>query len=553
MLAVDMIRFTTTLSLLAVAPLAVSAGVPASPSYSLNLIKTLNVGIGGAEILSYSPDNFTLATTVNGGVKIYDFANPTAPTSRAMADFSASFNGTGANLNSVSSTALDPSQRGFGIVSLIPSNSGTTMGKIGFYDYADGAVLATYDVGFHPDSVLFSNDGSKAFVINEGEFTSGGDTDAPGSISVIDLGGVSHKTQVGALSVSTYDFSAGNLASGVSTSVLRFNDNTFSAGNEYRHIEPEYGTVVDGKVFVTLQENNGIAEFDIATNQWTEVKDLGIHDIVIDASDRDGGAFIDDAVKGVHMPDTIASFTLNGEIYLVTPGEGDFRVDDNDRKRVKSYAGGEGAAAGIDQSDSALGRLRVLDDLADPDGNGLINDVIIPGDRTVRIWKEDGSGKIVEVADLGNLGLHVLALDPTAFNSDAGDALEQGDPDLSGERDSRSDDKGAEPEGLDVLQTGNRILMAVGAERSNGIFLYDLTDPANPVLLDYTNSYAEGHASPESLLFVDAADSPTGQALLLVGYEVSGTIGVYAIPEPSSALALMGLFAGAAVALRRRR
>jgi hypothetical protein len=490
---------------------------------------------------------------MNGGVGIYDFANPTSPSVRTSVDFSSAFSGTGTSLDAVSSTALDPSQRGFGIASLIPSDNGGTMGKVGFYDYSNGSVLATYDVGFHPDSVLFSRDGSKAFVINEGEFTSGGDSDAPGSISVIDLGGVSSKSHVGSLSVSTYDFSAGNLGSGVSTSGLRFNDNTFTSGNEYRHIEPEFATEENGKIYVTLQENNAIAEFDVATNKWTEVKDLGIHEITIDPSDRDGVSAIDDTVKGVHMPDAIASFQLNGETYFVTPGEGDFRVDDDDRKRVKDYDGTEGAAAGIDTSDEELGRLRVLDDLSDPDGDGFIDDVIIPGDRTVRIWKEDGSGNIIEVADVGNLGEIVLNLDPGAFNSEAEGSFDDGAADMTGEIDARSDDKGAEPEGLDTLTTGDAVLLAVGAERSNGIFLYDLTDPENPVLLDYINSYADGHAAPESLLFIDAADSPTGSALLLTGFEVSNTIAVYAIPEPSSLLAFVGLFAGFGVAFRRRR
>jgi len=57
------------------------------------------------------------------------------------------------------------------------------------------------------------------------------------------------------------------------------------------------------------------------------------------------------------------------------------------------------------------------------------------------------------------------------------------------------------------------------------------------------------------MLFIDGASSPTGNPLLLVGYEGVGTeatrgIGVYAVPEPSSAALLT---AGALGFLARRR
>jgi hypothetical protein len=38
-----------------------------------------------------------------------------------------------------------------------------------------------------------------------------------------------------------------------------------------------------------------------------------------------------------------------------------------------------------------------------------------------------------------------------------------------------------------------------------------------------------GDISPEGLKFVPGNKSPTGKALLLVGYEVSGTMAVYQI------------------------
>ena len=48
-------------------------------------------------------------------------------------------------------------------------------------------------------------------------------------------------------------------------------------------------------------------------------------------------------------------------------------------------------------------------------------------------------------------------------------------------------------------------------------------------LLRNSTNLTDGDISPEGLTFVAANLSPTGQALLLVGYEVSGSVAVYEI------------------------
>src|SRR5690606_27336483 len=130
--------------------------------------------------------------------------------------------------------------------------------------------------------------------------------------------------------VTTVDFSPANLAPGVDLEDLRFNDNTFTAGHAFRHVEPEYLTEGDGKVYVTLQENNAIAEISLTganANRVTAMFPLGTIEQLIDASDRDGdggatAALVDDTVKGMPMPDTVASFVVGGVRYLVTANEG---------------------------------------------------------------------------------------------------------------------------------------------------------------------------------------------------------------------------------------
>ena len=91
-----------------------------------------------------------------------------------------------------------------------------------------------------------------------------------------------------------------------------------------------------------------------------------------------------------------------------------------------------------------------------------------------------------------------------------------------------------------------------------GLLAYDLSDPANPLFLDYINAKDSGLVAPESLLFISAADSPTGGNLLLTGYEgIDGLsnygIGVFAVVPVPPALVLFGGALAALGAVRRRR
>jgi Ca2+-binding RTX toxin-like protein len=58
--------------------------------------------------------------------------------------------------------------------------------------------------------------------------------------------------------------------------------------------------------------------------------------------------------------------------------------------------------------------------------------------------------------------------------------------------------------------------------------IYDVTDPANAFYVGYEPVTSQDYA-PEVLTFVSAADSPTGEALVLSANEASGTITLYSV------------------------
>jgi hypothetical protein len=567
---------------------------------------TTGARLESAEILAYTPhDNFTVLSTVGQagvsfGVQILSLREDGSLSEKGFADFTGLFGEAAATLT-LSSVDVDPLDRGFGVASLVPTTNNITLGKVVFFDYRattenSARSLAVLDVGYHPDSVKFSLDGMSVFVANEGEWNNAnGAANAPGSISWVNLAGIETLSQVSTLTnaqVRTYDFSAGNLASGVTLAGLR-NPSIAAVGTGgplinyvpdfeklggtgpgsdpdfYRGIEPEFITQIGNRLFVTLQENNAIAVFDLTTEKWEKIFNLGKLTQTVDASDRDGAnagkaAKIDQVVKTLPMPDAIASYEVDGVRYLVTANEGDFRTDDRDRTRFadsslngmlddRFLAGGADAGQ---RANSLLGRTQITRIDGDTNGDGKIDEVVLAGSRSFSIWNAEtgmlvwdsgsGNGDRNDATNnpLTNLETVLLGLDPTFHNSEEGKASNF---------DGRSPQKGPEPEALTLAVIGGRTFALLGMERQNGLLMYDISNPAQPVQVGYTNAASRGLVSPESMIFVAAANNPTGKDIVLTGYELNGGgIGVDAVPEPGSAL-LLTVGACSLLGLRRRR
>ena len=113
--------------------------------------------------------------------------------------------------------------------------------------------------------------------------------------------------------------------------------------------------------------------------------------------------------------------------------------------------------------------------------------------------------------------------------------------------DSRSDDKGPEPEGIAVGEVDGELYAFVGLERVGGIMMFSLSDPRQPKFVTYQNTMQFREApqagaprelidsGPEGLLFISADKSPTDRPLLVVGFEVSGTTRVYELTKVATA------------------
>lgn len=404
----------------------------------------------------------------------------------------------------------------------------------------DGVYIDDVEVGVLPDSLTFSSDGRTVVVANEAEpiCASGDDdpaaaTDPDGSVSIITVpDGV-----VGA-TVTTIDFSGFD-----KTALLLENVRIYFPGSSAaQDIEPEYVTIdPDGeRAYVTLQENNALAVIDLATQTIIDVRSFGYKDHsapgnLIDSSDRDGPSnskAIDITARdvyGMYLPDGISAFEVGGSEYLVTANEGDARdyscYSEEERISALDFTGSS-LDPGL-QANSILGRLNTT--TAFPTQTPL-EALFSYGARSFTVW--DATGNFVW--DSGDqFEQYFAATYPANFNGEDNDAATW---------DTRSDNKGPEPEGLIVGRIGG--LRGVGGtpfvfvvmERMGGIAAYDLSDPTDPQFVTYVNPGLDGGSgpgsddlAPEGITFVGGCESPTGNPLLFVANEGSGTTTVYEV------------------------
>ena len=400
-------------------------------------------------------------------------------------------------------------------------------GRVSFYNAADGTFLNSVAVGFLPDMLTFTPDGTKVLVANEGEpnsYNQATSFDPEGSVSVIDLaGGVANATVQNA-SFTSFNSQINALkAAGVRI--------TGPGSTVAQDLEPEYIAVAsDGLTAqVTLQENNAIAILDIASATITQIIPLGVKDHSqpgngLDASDRDGGINIrTQPVFGLYQPDAIASFTANGQTYYITANEGDARDYTGFAEEVRVGA----ATATLDptlfpnavtlKDNANLGRLTVSRTTSDKDGDGDLDRIEAFGARSFSIL--DANGTLV--FDSGDQLEQITATQaPTLFNSDG----------TAAGFDSRSDNKGPEPEGVTIGVINNRTYAFIGLERVGDVIVYEVTNPNKPVFVQYINTPED--VGTEGLTFISAADSPTGKPLLATANEVSKTVALFEVKPP---------------------
>lgn len=597
--------------------------VSASETTSIARLSTYNSGVydaSAAEIPAYDPisQRLFVVNAQAGAIDVLDLSDPENPVLEQTLTTNALRAGSVVNSVAVANGILAVA---------VEDATKTNPGLAAFYSTETLALLGSVAVGAQPDMIVFTPDGTKALTANEGEPSDDYQIDPEGSVSIIDLSTPS-------MPVATTASFAGFDAATLRAAGVRIYGPTNTAGGSVlegasvaQDIEPEYITISQDNTtaFVTLQENNAIAKIDIASATVTDIlplgeKDHGIAGNEFDASDEEGGTInirTWPGVRGLYLPDAIASYTVGGNTFLVTANEGDARAwgEDNDAYfagdstlgfveefRVKhlvnangwagrlnddlppqlnslaqggllnplvfGYCGATATSPGACRADDMLGRLNitwtmgyqkdvngnpVLYDaatgLVSPTGTRIMYDKLYSyGGRSFSIFDSNGT----LVFDSGSEFERFFASDDcmvgSARNIPCKDFFNSGH-DEGNALDSRSDAKGPEPEGIAVGTVGTKTYAFIGLERFGGVLIYDITNPNSPFRVDYLNTReiwdmepedaatpaelaAFGDLGPEGLVFIAAADSPTGEDLLVVSSEVSGTTTTYSLNLP---------------------
>lgn len=534
---------------LALGAIVLPSVVPANAATNLNvsLLSTIQSGSGelGAEIPAYHVASKRIFAT-NGAtnqIDIYDIANPSAPKKLKSVSLSAYGN----NLTSVAA-GLEV------VVAVVGTNptfaaDGSPIlveGKAVVLD-RNGKVLSSVSVkGFQPDAVTFTPDGKTAIVAIEAEpicaldnaATTANESldyakavDGDGGVAIINLSSPKSPR------LKRADFSAFSVTD-ARVAGLVINKTVNSVAKD---VEPEYVTAISNtKAFVTLQEANGIAEVNLSSGKVTKIYGAAVIDrgvVATDLSDKDKNTELVTypGVRSNSQPDAIASFQVGKDSYFATAGEGDARewtcLTDDLRGGKLTVDAGNFPTWATQKVDAILGRAKVDPNAGDFDLDGDVDYVTTRGSRSMSIFKNGqllwDSGSLLEKTMIEKFGFakingsHVLqATDKTLLDYIGQD---------------RSDDKGPEPEGVAVGLVGKSRIAVLGLERTSSLVFFDITNPANPVLVSWqqmqpleTTTLSTSSAwSPEGVIFISADKSPTKKPLVITSYEMSGSLTIH--------------------------
>ncbi|MFD3261238.1 choice-of-anchor I family protein [Paenibacillus lentus] len=392
-------------------------------------------------------------------------------------------------------------------------------GKILILD-EDGSLLTSYQAGVQPDMVLFTPDGRYILTADEGEPRVSG-IDPEGSVTIVDTltEDVVHVKFNDPSVIDDLVHIRG--ASGADGSITGRGSKTDTVFD----LEPEYIALsADGATaYVSLQENNAIAEVDIGSKTATSVRGLGAKDFndppnALDLL-KDGTIKLENVpFYGLYLPDGIAAYDFGGQTYLFTANEGDVtewpgRENGTTLGKLRTRLSPDSPAAQfLADKGTAYDKVEVAGDLGS-------DDVYLYGGRSFAVWNASDMKLVYDSgSDFEQITAQRL---PDYFNTSNSKT----------EPDDRSSKKGPEPEYVTLGQVGDKVFAFVGLERIGGVMTYDVTNPAAPEFVNYTNTRdfgagLETDTGPEGLEFISAPDSPTGRPLLLVANEVGGTVAV---------------------------
>lgn len=481
---------------------------------------TMPASGSSAEILAYdeTSNRIFVVNSEKTVLQILSFANPASVAKLDSVDMSVFGGGINsvAVMNNIVAVAVE-------------ANTKTDSGSIVLLDTM-GTFINQVKSGALPDMVTFTPDGKYILAANEGEPNDKYDTDPEGSVTIIDVSnGAANAAPYYVTFSSANPFKTALIASGVR--IFGFNNPTVA-----QDLEPEYIAInnTSDTAYVVFQENNAAAIIDIANKALLDIVPLGYIDHSqpgngLDATDRSPEPLIANwPVRGLYMPDAISYFTTpNNGKYIILANEGDAREYDpfEEEERIKGIDLDPTAfpEANLYQEDHAMGRLNITTTLGDANNDGKYETLYSYGTRGFAIIDANNGNTVYESGDQFE---QIILADPKVghlFNTSNDENDARG----------RSDNKGPEPEAVTTGTIRDTVYAFIGLERIGGVMVYDVTNAAAPVFVDYINTRDTGSFGgdngPEDIKFLHKDNNPHGKYYLLVSNEISATVAVYEV------------------------
>jgi len=243
-----------------------------------------------------------------------------------------------------------------------------------------------------------------------------------------------------------------------------------SVGGSLSYDKPE-GLTLRGDGALVINYDNDFGTEGASGNAFTVVT---FSNPALDTEDSgDGGGYrpaTNHDVYGLVMPDGLATFSHNGENFILAAGEGDDRNDflnPDETARVSTLLAAAGSATAAQKAGllaTNAQRLFIFTNTGDLDGDGIVDQAYTLGSRSLRIF--DSKGNVV--FDSGT-ALEELAVAKGVYPIN-----------------NREDEKGVEPEMVEVFRQNGRTYAFVGLERSTTSLaaIFDVSNPYAPVAVD---------------------------------------------------------------------
>ncbi|WP_290764156.1 choice-of-anchor I family protein [Fibrobacter sp. UBA4297] len=505
---------------------AKKSDVPVGPfQWGTTLKHVASVPMTTAEISAFMPEKKVLFVVGGENVlEVVDIADPANPQKLSEMKLSGGASSVTVHGDLVAVSLLNSPEWEMGHVQVMRYNK-----KL--------EVLGKHELCYMPDMITFTPDGANLLVACEGSPEENFNEDPEGGIGVlsIDAGVVGTakaakawvKPQKVVVDFKTLD-SLALMAKGVrKTGVKSF----------VQSLEPEYITVSeDSKIaWVSLQENNAIVKFDVASKKILDVFPLGYVDhskpgYGLDIKKNKQIEIKNYPLRGLRQPDGISAFTAGGKTFVLTANEGapvnDYKAWTDETTPMVLLQNGVldpnvfTAEVLADVKGVTVSNLERCNVTPNKTENGLCPYMYSFGTRSISIFDGESGHLMWDSGDAFEQMMAKVAPYYFNWNSKKGKV----------KMDARSEDKGCEPENVTTGIVGDKRYAFVGLERASAIVVLDITGTENgnsPNVVDfYLNPKDRG---PEGILFIPAEKSPNGEPLLVVGYEYSKTLAVYSV------------------------